>query len=182
MNSILHDILYFFQSYFLGASICALLIGAGYRFYYYKQGICRIGRMQILRGLYYSIFGSYLYIVLGITILSRELEVYRVIKLLPFSTFAWNPVSMKYVVENILLFVPFGMFVWTLWKENVSVKGFAKVSAVASIGIELLQFFTRRGRVETDDVMLNTLGAVIGWFLIKGFMGVVRFFLVSYSK
>lgn len=58
----------------------------------------------------------------------------------------------------------------------MSVKGFAKLSVVASIGIELMQFFTRRGRVETDDVMLNTLGTVIGWFLIKGFMGAVRFF------
>ncbi len=182
MNSILHDILYFFQSYFLGASVCALLVGVGYRFNYYKQGIYKIERTQILRGLCYSLFGSYLYIVLGITILSRELEIYRVIKLLPFSTFAWNPVSMKYVVENILLFVPFGMFGWILWKENVSVKGLAKLAVVASISIELLQFFTRRGRVETDDVMLNTLGAVIGWFLIKGFMGVVRFFLPAHSK
>lgn len=179
MRLVLHDICYFFQFYFWGALVCALVIGAGYRFYYHKQGIYKIGRVQVLRGLCYSLFGAYLYIVLGITLLSRELEVYRVIKLLPFSTFGCNPFAMKYVVENILLFVPFGMFAWLLWQKKVSVKRLAQLTAFASIGIELMQFFTRRGRVETDDVMLNTLGAVIGWFLIQGLMRGVHFFTLK---
>ena len=37
-----------------------------------------------------------------------------------------------------------------------------------SVTIESLQFFFMRGFSEVDDVMHNTVGCLIGWFMVKG--------------
>lgn len=170
MNTIIYDIFHFFRSYFLGATICAIVVGAGYFFYCNRRGR---DEKHVLRGVVISLFAAYCYIVLGITLLSREQEVYRVIKLLPFSTFEWNPVAAKYIVENILLFVPLGIFANLLWQKRLTVKYFVWIAMISSMGIEFFQYITGRGRVETDDVILNTFGAVIGWYICKFFCNVV---------
>ena len=152
-DTIIYDIFHFFRSYFLGATICAILVGVGYIFYCYRQGRLRT---KVLKGVVISMFAAYCYIVLGITLLSREQEAYRVIKLLPFSTFGWNSVAVKYIVENILLFVPFGIFANLLWQKRLTAKYFVWIAMISSMGIEFFQYITGRGRVETDDVILET--------------------------
>ena len=42
------------------------------------------------------------------------------------------------------------------------------VSCGISVTIEALQFLFMRGFSEVDDVMHNTLGCLIGWFMVKG--------------
>lgn len=37
-----------------------------------------------------------------------------------------------------------------------------------SITIEALQFYFLKGFSEVDDVMHNTVGCLIGWFMVKG--------------
>ena len=37
-----------------------------------------------------------------------------------------------------------------------------------SVTIEALQFCFMRGFSEVDDVMHNTVGCLVGWFLVKG--------------
>ena len=39
---------------------------------------------------------------------------------------------------------------------------------IISVSIEEMQYFFHRGFAETDDVMHNTLGCLIGWFMVKG--------------
>ena len=64
---------------------------------------------------------------------------------------------------NILLFVPFGYLLPTLWKRadrwwKVVLFGF-----VMSLGIELVQLVTHLGMFDLDDLMNNSLGAFLGW-------------------
>ena len=64
---------------------------------------------------------------------------------------------------NILLFVPFGYLLPMLWKRadrwwKVLLCGFA-----ASLVIELLQLVTRYGMFDLDDLINNSLGALLGW-------------------
>ena len=64
---------------------------------------------------------------------------------------------------NILLFVPFGYLLPQLWKRadrwwKVVLCGF-----VLSLGIELIQMVTHLGMFDLDDLMNNTLGALLGW-------------------
>lgn len=74
------------------------------------------------------------------------------------------------IVLNILLFVPFGYLLPLLmgkidrwWK--VMLFGFC-----FSLFIEILQLVTRRGMFDTDDLINNTIGAIIGWGCYKFFL------------
>lgn len=37
-----------------------------------------------------------------------------------------------------------------------------------SVSIEVIQLVTKRGFAETDDVMHNTVGCIVGYMLVKG--------------
>lgn len=66
--------------------------------------------------------------------------------------------EVQYLV-NILFFIPYGLlFPWkNSWK-------YVFVTAlILSVFIELSQFIFNHGWCEVDDVISNTLGAMIGW-------------------
>jgi len=65
-------------------------------------------------------------------------------------------------VGNILWFVPFGFLLPIQMKK----KNFVKVTAIGfafSFAIESMQFLTRKGVAELDDLILNTLGVAAGY-------------------
>lgn len=79
-----------------------------------------------------------------------------------FSTWGINDRNNAYVVENVLLFIPYGFLgAWTSGRLRrillCGVFGF-----LTSVGIESLQLVTRRGFFQIDDILTNTLGTVIG--------------------
>ncbi len=76
-----------------------------------------------------------------------------------------------FFIENIILFVPFGILfpiVFKKWLRWVTIPAGALISA----GIEYTQLVTGRGYCQLDDLVTNTAGAVIGFviFLI-GYIG-----------
>lgn len=69
---------------------------------------------------------------------------------------------------NIVMFIPFGLLGWIFPKLNdLKTLLFTFISAI--IIIEALQYFSRLGIFEVDDIILNTFGVILG-FLIKRFM------------
>lgn len=72
------------------------------------------------------------------------------------------------IVLNILLFIPFGFSLSTYLnchKRSHHLFPIVLLSAfLLSTSVELLQYLTSRGYTEIDDVINNTLGAVIGWW------------------
>ena len=72
----------------------------------------------------------------------------------------------KQITLNIILFIPFGYTLTAVLKEK-GVHNLRTVlisGAVLSVSVETLQYITSRGYTELDDVINNTLGAVIGWW------------------
>lgn len=67
------------------------------------------------------------------------------------------------ITNNILLFMPFGVMIY---KISPRPKMLA-IPILVSIMIETVQLFTGRGVCEFDDVISNSLGAVIGYFIGK---------------
>lgn len=107
-------------------------------------------------------FVIYLALMLVITFLSRESGDSKGIDLELFSTWGINDRNNAYVVENVLLFIPYGFLgAWTSGRLRrillCGVFGF-----LTSVGIESLQLVTRRGFFQIDDILTNTLGTVIG--------------------
>ncbi|PLT35750.1 VanZ family protein [Bacillus sp. V5-8f] len=64
-------------------------------------------------------------------------------------------------VGNIILFIPYGLALGLIFKENRLIKA-AAAGAALSTAIELIQIFMPNRWTDIDDVMLNTFGTLIG--------------------
>lgn len=64
---------------------------------------------------------------------------------------------------NICMFVPLGFFLRALFPKCRPFLRCMAAVAVIMTTVELCQLFSLRGFCEVDDVMLNVLGAAIGW-------------------
>lgn len=67
------------------------------------------------------------------------------------------------VVGNVAVFVPFGIAVPYLL--GMRLIRFTLSFIAALFVIEFLQLVLRRGSFDIDDVLLNTIGAIIGYFI-----------------
>lgn len=110
-------------------------------------------------------FFMYMVVLLFITFLSREDGSSKGIDLELFSTWGINTRNNAYVIENILLFIPFGFFCAWVIPAARKLWSCTLIGAATSLGIEFLQLVTGRGFFQIDDVLTNTLGAVAGYVL-----------------
>lgn len=109
------------------------------------------------------VFCAYTFFVVSITLLSRPQGSRVGIDLIPFSTFSPNPLYSRYPIENILLFIPFGFVLPSLWEPFRKAYLCLGTGLVFSIGIEIMQLITKRGFFQLDDMLTNVVGAVIGF-------------------
>ncbi|MEE1345921.1 MAG: VanZ family protein [Segatella copri] len=66
---------------------------------------------------------------------------------------------------NLILYVPFG---WTGQRWKMNRKRIIAAAFLLSVCCEELQYFTGRGMADVNDVLFNTLGAVVGaWIASK---------------
>lgn len=87
----------------------------------------------------------------------------RPIKLVPFvpsgDAGASTPAEM---LINLVLFVPFGLFVgalaptWSWWRAGAA-------ALVTSLALETVQHLISTGSFDTTDLIVNTAGALVGW-------------------
>lgn len=132
----------------------------------------------------------WLIIVFGITTLSRAANYKSMINIHMFSGYinAWNKWSLsefQLIIFNIIMFIPLGLL---LPLYNDKFKRFIPtllVSLGITLGIECIQLVTNMGIFELDDIFHNTLGGVIGFFLISGILDCIehkKFVLKSVLK
>jgi len=108
----------------------------------------------------------------------QHLEGIRSINLIPFSTIFsylafsnnqvsnWNQVSLINLLGNVLVFVPFGMFLPILWRNFRKFSALFWMSICIPLFIEICQLFIGRS-TDIDDVILNALGIIFGFCLYK---------------
>lgn len=88
------------------------------------------------------------------------------------SGLASNNINTSIVIinfaTNLLLFAPMGFFVPMLFENKIkNIKQFIIMMIVLTMFVEILQFITYRGSTDIDDVILNTIGAVIVYLIMK---------------
>lgn len=71
-------------------------------------------------------------------------------------------------IMNVVVFVPIGMMLGSLLRVKGSWLIAMMVGMGISLSIEAMQYFFHRGFAETDDVMHNTIGCILGYMLVKG--------------
>lgn len=87
----------------------------------------------------------------------------RPLKLVPFVPSGdAGASSTAEMLINLVLFVPFGLFVgalaptWSWWKAGIA-------ALVASLVLEAVQHLISTGSFDTTDLIVNTAGALVGW-------------------
>ncbi|MBD9098286.1 VanZ family protein, partial [bacterium] len=87
---------------------------------------------------------------------------------------------IKNVLGNVFMFIPYGFFCSYILKEN-KYQPILILTLIASISIETTQLMI--GRVfDIDDIMLNTVGGMIGYYIYILFLKVRDFYKPLLSK
>ena len=124
-----------------------------------------------VRGLLWVLFA--LYVAMLVWVVVWKLEVphigrggIREVKLVPFAPDACDGASApSEVVANVLLFIPFGVYLgllaptWPWWR-------IAGTIAAASLALEVVQYALAVGSADTTDLVTNTAGGLAGLGLL----------------
>lgn len=122
------------------------------------------------------------FLILCATVIFRETSAVRGYNLIPFwSYFDYGKQSyfMEMLGENILnvlLFVPLGFFACCGF-QGMTPKIVLLLGGSLSFFIELLQFIFKKGFCETDDVIHNVAGCMMGYALWR-----IKILMLNYSK
>lgn len=98
--------------------------------------------------------------------LTLFLELKRFIKyreLLGIESFVVN------IIGNIFAFTPFGFILPIISSDKRKLIRVTTLTFIFSLTIELLQLFLKVGIFDVDDLLMNTLGGVIGYLIFVGF-------------
>jgi glycopeptide antibiotics resistance protein len=74
-------------------------------------------------------------------------------------------ITIRNIIGNILLFLPWGVLAPLLFYKIQTIKKVIVCAAIISLCIEMAQFVFVVGVTDVDDVILNTLGALLGFYL-----------------
>lgn len=122
-----------------------------------------------LRAIKYVVLGIYFCLVIWITLFNGRISSEHRMMLTPF----WELLNgvygirraffIKQIVCNVLMFIPLGVMLPVLFMCNL--KKSILCAVIFSMLIEVAHFISGRGLMETDDVINNTFGAVVGFIL-----------------
>lgn len=76
-----------------------------------------------------------------------------------------NVSFMLNIVGNVVAFIPFGMLI--RWARNKKTRALVALlySLSFTLLIEIVQYITKLGVFDVDDIIMNTLGGMIGYLL-----------------
>lgn len=77
-------------------------------------------------------------------------------------------------ILNIIFFMPFGFLLPTLWKKYRSFLKTLSYGIIFSFIIEIGQLFTKNRATDINDLIMNTLGTIIGWIMFNSLRKVFK--------
>ena len=119
-----------------------------------------------------AMLGISVAVILWITILSRETQANSVMFLHPFHFLLnlhniFRSGLVGNTLGNIALFIPLGILMPETWKWAKPWYRTASVAFAFSLTMEGIQLLTRRGCFDLDDLILNTIGAILGYGVVS---------------
>ncbi|WP_295137515.1 VanZ family protein [uncultured Catenibacterium sp.] len=71
------------------------------------------------------------------------------------------------MIGNVILFMPFGYFVYVLFKPMRSFLSYFLFFLFMIIGVEVIQYIWKVGSADIDDIILNMSGVLILYIIMK---------------
>ena len=129
---------------------------------------CMVKHYERKRIIYITLLAAYIGALAGLELFKVTIGVWpRTYQLIPLVTVInnirrGNTTYIVQMIASIVVFIPLGVFIRIKRKSirKVIVYGF-----LVSLVMEALQFVLRVGTFDVDDIILNVLGAVIGFVL-----------------
>ncbi|AZA75478.1 VanZ like family protein [Chryseobacterium indoltheticum] len=113
----------------------------------------------------YAIFLLYL-MFFGMGRLQYEDNIVRIKPIVSTIWFVQETISwldiIRIVLGNVVMFIPFGFLGW-IFPQLKNLKNLVITFVSAIVIVEALQYFSRLGVFDVDDVILNTFGVFLGW-------------------
>lgn len=154
VNDIMNILQFFPLAIFVGAAVYVIS-------YSIRKRLKGCGALPGLPDLWRGFLAVYLVMLFQIVFFSREAGSRMELNLVIGGTWTDDPQGRAYVIENILLFIPFGMLVPLDWRR-IPLIGTVLIGFGLSLSIELLQLATARGYFQVDDLIMNALGCLLG--------------------
>lgn len=114
-----------------------------------------------------SFFSAYIFFVLHMAITSRPIGTTRSFYLVPFIMPDGMHLVLLYSIANIIAFLPLGIMIPIIWNRINKMRYILLIGFLISITIEIMQFILKCGISQTEDVLMNTLGTIIGYKIYK---------------
>ena len=166
----IHDVLIYLNNGIKVGVVYAILFGIISCFIYHKQVTKKQSETFWSKYIFTwrfvgsTLFIIYFFVLCNIVYFSREPGSRMGVDMRLFSTWGTTNQEHAYVIENVILFIPFGILFPACLPEKVSVLTIF-TGAICSVSIEYIQYRTGCGYCQLDDVVTNILGTIIGYIV-----------------
>jgi len=76
--------------------------------------------------------------------------------------FNFETTNLSQTILNLILFIPIGY-----WLKHLKISSVLLISLLLITSIELLQFVSHRGIFDVVDILINTIGIMIGYIIFR---------------
>lgn len=100
--------------------------------------------------------------------ISNNIQEYR-FSIIPTRIPLWYPKKLSFLwifsLGNLLAFVPFGILIPMIF--DIKYHKFIFIFLISILSLEIIQMVTYLGSFDTEDIIINSIGATIGFFSYK---------------
>lgn len=113
----------------------------------------------------FTFFLTYILVIFRVVFLCREPGSRKAISMVLFETWGHTFHMHAMFVENIIMFIPFGVLLPILFRKFRNGCLCVLAGFICSCSIEIVQHITQTGYLQLDDVVTNTTGMLLGWLI-----------------
>ena len=132
-----------------------------------KFGLIQSKKSEPLRDFLLFLIIVYAAVLLKLAFFSREPGSRTTVDLTLFNTWGTTMQAHAFFMENIIMFIPFGILIPTAFPVMRNIFVCTLTALACSLCLEMFQLITGRGFCQLDDVITNTLGALIGYMVYR---------------
>lgn len=154
--------------------ITVLIIGIVLKFCLHKN-ITLVFVQKLILSFYIIV---YVYCVLQLTIFSRKVGNFGGIDWRFLARWSENDAQKAFLIANIIMFIPLGVLLPMMnkWTRHILIS--LPIAVLCSIGIETVQLKYQLGYCQLDDVVVNSVGFLIGFL---GYLIIADIYSFIYS-
>lgn len=130
-------------------------------------------KLNMKRIIPYTLMAVYLFVLLVTAVFEREWNTFDMprMNLMPLYDLRRDVVRPEraalMIALNTLVFIPWGVLLPVLYKPFRKFRWILAAGFGLSLAIEVTQLIGKMGIFETDDLIFNTLGTILGFLLYK---------------